>query len=168
MHCENVWFVGVNPALKIPEGLQKAQIKTESVSDWDEEMKRKVLLLDPNAEVELSPNDAESYEYLLFGGILGDIPSQDRTSFLRAMGFTTRHLGPIQMTTDTAVLVSQQVLENRLPLSEINYIDSPEIMLSKKESVIMEGFRYIVKDGKPILPPGMIQHLKETNNESLF
>ncbi|KAJ9119769.1 hypothetical protein QFC22_003479 [Naganishia vaughanmartiniae] len=63
----------------------------------------KVCLLDPKAERVLSPEDGEPgvFEYFLFGGILGDDPPRDRTGELRRMGFETRHLGSVQMTTDT-------------------------------------------------------------------
>lgn len=37
----------------------------------------------------------------------------DRTSELRKKGFTGRRLGPIQMTTDTAVRVTRMVVEEQ-------------------------------------------------------
>ena len=40
----------------------------------------------------------------------GDDPPRDRTSELRALGFPSRHLGPIQMTTDTALGVAKRVV----------------------------------------------------------
>lgn len=63
----------------------------------------KVCLLDPRAERVLSPSDGApgKFEYFLFGGILGDDPPRDRTGELRKLGFETRHLGSVQMTTDT-------------------------------------------------------------------
>ncbi len=94
---ENFILSGLNPKLK-----NKFDIKTyeQSVEHWDID-NSKVLLLDPKATRELTAEDAKHYEYLLFGGILGDDPPQDRTGILRNMGFETRHLGPKQMTTDT-------------------------------------------------------------------
>ena len=44
---------------------------------------------------------------------LGDDPPRDRTAELRALGFPTRHLGPVQMTTDTALGVTKRVVEDR-------------------------------------------------------
>lgn len=63
----------------------------------------KVCLLDPRAPRVLSPADGAPgvFEYFLFGGILGDDPPRDRTGELRKLGFETRHLGSVQMTTDT-------------------------------------------------------------------
>ena len=39
--------------------------------------------------------------------MVGDDPPRDRTSELRSLGFPSRRLGPVQMTTDTALGVSQ-------------------------------------------------------------
>ena len=52
----------------------------------------------------------------------GDDPPRDRTSELRAHGFPTRHLGPVQMTTDTALGVTKLVVADRVPLNKIPYI----------------------------------------------
>jgi ribosome biogenesis SPOUT family RNA methylase Rps3 len=41
---------------------------------------------------------------------IGDDPPRDRTSELRKLGFPTRHLGSVQMTTDTAVGVTKLVV----------------------------------------------------------
>jgi hypothetical protein len=43
----------------------------------------------------------------------GDDPPRDRTAELRALGFPTRHLGPVQMTTDTALGVAKRVVVDR-------------------------------------------------------
>merc|ERR1712226_906731 len=107
------------------------------------------------------------FDALVFGGILGNVieqedgtySSDDRTAELRRLGFEhRRHLGPMQMTTDTAVLVSHMVLEEARPLAEIPFIDSPEIegdaaaagdapVGSASDSVSMDGFRYVARRG---------------------
>ncbi|KAI0324619.1 DUF431-domain-containing protein [Cubamyces sp. BRFM 1775] len=126
----------------------------------------KVCLLDPKAEKELSPEDGDGrFEWFLFGGILGDDPPRDRTGELRVLGFPGRHLGPVQMTTDTALGVTKIVVQDKKCLSEIPFLDHPTIAFNAKESVEMP-FRYI-SDGKdPILPPGMREHLHEDLNRS--
>ncbi|WVQ83804.1 hypothetical protein IAT38_005948 [Cryptococcus sp. DSM 104549] len=120
----------------------------------------RVCLLDPRAEKELSPGDAELFDVFLYGGILGDDPPRDRTGELRKLGFEGRHLGEKQMTTDTAVGVTKIVVEDGVKLNEIPYVDFPTISFNKVESIEMP-FRYVTDEkGEPILPPGMREHLK--------
>ncbi|KAI0062485.1 DUF431-domain-containing protein [Artomyces pyxidatus] len=126
----------------------------------------KVCLLDPKAEKELAPEDGDGrFAWFLFGGIAGDDPPRDRTSELRGLGFPTRHLGPIQMTTDTALGVTKIIVEDKVRLSDIPYIDHPTIRFNARESVEMP-FRYIADGKEPRLPPGMKEHLHEDLNQS--
>jgi len=76
----------------------------------------------------------------------------DRTSELRAKGFEGRRLGPVQMTTDTAVRVTRLVVQEGKTLDTIGYVDHPEFRFSRNESTQMP-FRYVKgEDGKPVLP----------------
>ena len=59
----------------------------------------------------LNPKDAETFDFLIFGGILGDHPPQDRAKDMREQFSNVRQLGTIQMTTDTALLVSREIME---------------------------------------------------------
>jgi len=102
---------------------------------------------------------------VFFSGILGDDPPRDRTSELRILGFPTRNLGPVQMTTDTAVGVTKLVVQDKIPLSNIPYKDFPTIVFNRKESVEMP-FRYINDNGEPCLPPGMRKLLQKDLNKS--
>lgn len=128
--------------------------------DWS-----RVCLLDMKAEKPLAPVDASKFDLVVFGGILGNVlreedgsySSDDRTAELRDnLGFAhRRHLGTLQMTTDTALLVSKLVLQDQIPLEGIPFIDEPEIDVSEPttgggsknggygEITQMEGFRYI-------------------------
>ena len=46
-------------------------------------------------------------------GGAGDDPPRDRTGELRVLGFPTRHLGPVQMTTDTALGVTKMIVQDK-------------------------------------------------------
>jgi ribosome biogenesis SPOUT family RNA methylase Rps3 len=160
----NFYLTHLNLKTNFPEELKNAHIDDKSVEFWPSEVQKRIILLDPSSDIELQPKDAENFDFLLFGGILGDDPPQDRTRLLRRLGFDTRNLGPVQMTTDTAVLVARQVLEFQKPLNSLEFIDKPEIRLGKKDTVELP-FRYLVKDGHPVLPDGLLDHLK---NEEMF
>ncbi|KAI6038666.1 SAM-dependent RNA methyltransferase [Pisolithus marmoratus] len=125
----------------------------------------RVCLLDPKADRPLQPGDKDEFGWFLFGGILGDDPPRDRTSELRRLGFPSRHLGPVQMTTDTALAVTKRVVDDGVPLDEIPYIDFPTIRFNAHESVEMP-FRYIREGSEPLLPPGMRDLLHEDLNKS--
>mmetsp|Transcript_7705 Transcript_7705/g.11651 ORF Transcript_7705/g.11651 Transcript_7705/m.11651 type:complete len:277 (-) Transcript_7705:547-1377(-) len=158
-----------------------------------------VILLDPLAEKPLSARPpvtspefvveksadkcSPSMTFLVFGGILGDHPMDGRTyaelsrNFLLRENFNPtyhleyRHLGALQMTTDTAVLVSALVYLRRMSLDSLEYVDEPKIRLSSVERVTMRGFRYLgssnVHDqqhseivASALLPLGMLDLLK--------
>ncbi|KAJ9102932.1 hypothetical protein QFC20_004898 [Naganishia adeliensis] len=126
-------------------------------------------LTDPNLQKRvLSPSDGApgKFEYFLFGGILGDDPPRDRTGELRKLGFETRHLGSVQMTTDTALGVTKLIIDDKIPLDEIPYVDHPTIRFNATESVEMP-FRYIKgPDGEPVLPAGMKELLQSDLNKT--
>ena len=128
--------------------------------------KDKVCLLDPKAPYAVSigdaglvesdkPSDAGGpFEYFLYGGILGDDPPRDRTSSLRQLGFPSRHLGGVQMTTDTALGVTKRCVEDGLLLQlddtkqqeqqwrdtakakgTLEWVNHPELNFGRGESV---------------------------------
>jgi ribosome biogenesis SPOUT family RNA methylase Rps3 len=64
----------VPKSLKLPENLQAVQdlnIEHRSIETIYADRKDKVCLLDPSASKELSPEDGETFQIFLFGGILG-------------------------------------------------------------------------------------------------
>ncbi|KAG0140839.1 hypothetical protein CROQUDRAFT_328233 [Cronartium quercuum f. sp. fusiforme G11] len=120
-----------------------------------------VCLLDPRAEQAIGPSDALRFRWFLFGGILGDDPPQDRTAQLRKFGFPSRHLGPVQMTTDTAVAVTKRVIEDGKKLDKLLWTDRPTITFGPHESVEMP-FRYLADEaGEPIMPKGMKELIRK-------
>ncbi|PSR97636.1 SAM-dependent RNA methyltransferase [Coniella lustricola] len=148
----------ISPDFKVPSALRaipKFTATQSSVEDIYAANKDTVCLLDPAAEKDLSPEDAQQFSVFLFGGILGDDPPRDRTSELRKKGFPGRRLGPVQMTTDTAVRVTRIVIQQQIPVNEIAYLDHPDLKINDHESTQMP-FRYVKgEDGTPIMPKGM-------------
>ncbi|KAJ5086366.1 hypothetical protein NUU61_007673 [Penicillium alfredii] len=165
-HARGVRFLlsSVPASLQMPADLaatQGLEVEQRSVEEIFADRKDKVCLLDPAAEVELSPADGDHFEVFLFGGILGDDPPRDRTSELRKKGYTGRRLGPKQMTTDTAVRVTRMVVQEKVPLEQIPYVDYPELLINEHERTEMP-FRYVTDStGKPIMPDGMADLIKQ-------
>ncbi|CAA9989999.1 SAM-dependent RNA methyltransferase, putative [Plasmodium knowlesi strain H] len=130
---------------------------------------KKICLLDMKAKEILTCKDRENLDYLLFGGILGNVPSDDRTSILRKCQFViSRNLGDMQMTTNTAVLVCHIILENQVEFKDIPFVDNPEIPLrNQKESMVLP-FRFVSKSfftgldedrHIPVLPSNFTEYL---------
>ncbi|KAI0842695.1 DUF431-domain-containing protein [Hypoxylon sp. FL0890] len=156
---------------KVPEKLSQIQAFKAEQRGVEEiyggEKKERVCLLDPQAEKDLNPDDKREFDVFLFGGILGDDPPRDRTSELRKKGFKGRRLGPVQMTTDTAVRVTRMVIEEQFTLNKIPYVDFPELKFNEHESTQMP-FRYVTdKEGKPIMPEGMVDLIKKDADKSI-
>ncbi|KAJ9150046.1 DUF431-domain-containing protein [Coniochaeta hoffmannii] len=155
---------------KVPERLAAVpafEPTTKGVEEIYAADKSRVCLLDPAAKKDLSPEDGETFDVFLFGGILGDDPPRDRTSELRKKGFEGRRLGPVQMTTDTAVRVTRLVVEQKIPVAEIPYLDFPELRFNEHESTEMP-FRYVKgEDGKPIMPEGMVELIKKDADKAI-
>ncbi|CUM63484.1 uncharacterized protein PRCAT00001060001 [Priceomyces carsonii] len=156
----------------IPERLLKAGLcwTTEECINIDKGIldKARVCLLDPAADVDLTPGDSSKFDYFVFGGILGSHPRIDRTGILRKkFGFEGRRLGELQMTTDTAVRTTQRIIDNKIDFKDIKFIDNPEIRYNKHEATEMP-FRYILRDdGTPILPEGMLELIKHDAEQSI-
>ena len=125
--------------------------------------KQEICLLDMDAKTTLTTKDKTNFKYFLFGGILGDNPRKHRTQTLKSKIKTkTRNLSQRQMSTDTAVYVTHKILKGK-KLEQLKFTDELEIVLDENkgatESVILP-FRYVVEKNKVILPPGLIDYLK--------
>ncbi|KAF1921703.1 SAM-dependent RNA methyltransferase [Ampelomyces quisqualis] len=160
----------VPASLKLPEDLQHApglNVETRGIEEIYAHNKDRVCLLDPAASKDLCPDDGDTFDIFLFGGILGDDPPRDRTSELRKKGYQGRRLGPLQMTTDTAVRVTRIVVQDRIPVDKIPFVDHPELKINKNESTQMP-FRYVKgHDGSPIMPEGMVALIIRDSEKSL-
>jgi ribosome biogenesis SPOUT family RNA methylase Rps3 len=75
-HATGAQFLlsSVPTSLKLPENLQNAQglnVETRGIEEIYADKKDRVCLLDPAASKDLSPEDGDTFDIFLFGGILG-------------------------------------------------------------------------------------------------
>ncbi len=134
---------------------QFGEVESKSVLDLDLD---KACFLDPEAKKELSPED--KFDYLVFGGILGDYPPRQRTAeWLAGQKVETRNLGKEQMATDTAVYVAKRIIEGKR-LNELKFLDTLHLATGKGEEVILP-YRYVLEKGKPVLAKGFLQFVKK-------
>ena len=119
-----------------------------------------VCFLDPSSKKELSPEDKNKFDYLVFGGILGDYPPRQRTAeWLTGQKVETRNLGTKQMATDAAVYVAKRIIEGKR-LNELKFLDTLHLATGKGEEVILP-YRYVLEKGKPVLAKGFLQFVKK-------
>ena len=124
---------------------------------------RRVCLLDFHAPL-LKSSDAKNFDFFVFGGILGDYPRKKRTKRLLRGQFhcAVRSLGEVQMSTDTAVIVAMLILKGKR-FEDLSFIDKPCFILQKgifEESLVLP-YRYLSKNGKAVLAPGLLNYLKK-------
>ena len=89
----------------------------------------------------MEPADKNKFDVFIFGGILGDHPPRDRTKVLRDLGFELRGLGKIQLSTDTAVLMTNMILEAGFNFEDIPTIEDPEVV-NEKQTVLIYIYIY--------------------------
>lgn len=149
---ENLWFTNTNSSRLAKFG----KIVPESVTTMH---LKNACLLDLAASVLLEPKEAKTFDYYIFGGILGDHPAAGRTKLLaeKINWAQSRNLGPDQFSTDTAVLVTKKIIKGT-PLQKIKFINQIEVDTKFGESVILP-YKYVVEDEKPVVAPGLIEML---------
>jgi len=105
----------------------------------------KICLLDMRGESILRSGEVKIFDAYLFGGILGDHPPRDRTFTLREQFKNRRRLHTTQMSTDTALLVTQMIVEENWEFEKIPFVENPELVNPEDvtSSVSMEGFVYV-------------------------
>lgn len=154
---ENLWFTNVKKdGYKLVEF---GQIFKKSVKDIK---LKNACILDPESDVQLTPENSKPFEFIIFGGILGDNPPKKRTEIELSRfvkNAKTFNLGKEQMSTDNAVYVVKQIIEGR-NLIDLKFQDEIEIDINDIESTILP-YRYAIVDGKPLISPELIDFLKK-------
>ena len=142
------------------EQLKKfGEVYKESVTELNFE---NVCILDPIAEQTMTTKDCKKFDYLIFGGILGDYPMRARTkSDLsdKIPQAELRNIGQKQMSTNTAVYVVHEIAKGKT-MKDFDFQDKLIIPTGKNEEVILP-FRYIKINEKVMIPDGLIEHIKK-------
>lgn len=105
-HASGAQFLlsSVPTSLKLPANLEGAKgltVETRGIEEIYADKKEKVCLLDPAAAKDLSPEDGDTFDIFLFGGILGKHAASDG---LR------RHADSVQVTIHPGVCDTASVL----------------------------------------------------------
>ena len=158
---ENIWFTNIKNK-KDRKKLEKlGRVSSESIKDININFKN-ACILDPEAEKTLLPQ--ESFDYYIFGGILGDYPPKKRTKeeltkFLPDI--KARKIGKEQMSTDNAVYTVKQIAENKKKLSQLRFKDKISVKINEFESVELP-YRYNLDEkGRIFMSPKIIEYLKK-------
>lgn len=126
---------------------------------------KRLLALDPRAPRPLRTEDFEAFDVVVIGGILGFEELDGRTErfVTKAQGLEARHLGPLQLPIDMAVLVTNLVrLGQRL--EDIELTTLLEVDLGPGRSVELP-YAYPVVDGQVVVTPGLVEHLRREGLE---
>lgn len=119
----------------------------------------KMCVLDPEVEKTLSTEDAKVFDFLVFGGILGDNPPRKRTKEeLILEGVERRNIGKEQFPTDNAIYVCKQIIDGKR-MQDLKFQDEAEIDIAPGESVILP-FRYVLINGKPLISEQLLKYIK--------
>jgi len=121
---------------------------------------KRVCVLDPAAEKTLNPSDKEKFDYLVFGGILGDNPPRARTKEeLEMPGADRRNIGKEQFPTDNAVAVCKRIIDGT-PMDRLEFMENISIGIAPGEAIDFP-FKYLVVNGKPLISEELINYLKK-------
>jgi ribosome biogenesis SPOUT family RNA methylase Rps3 len=127
---------------------------------------KRLCLLDSDAKKTLCPYDADKFDFLIFGGILGDYPPKARTKeLLGDLECEKRNLLKEQMSTDNAVYTTKKIISG-VRINKMKFKDGTEIKINKIESTILP-YRYAIVNGKPLISEKLMRYLKRRNLKSI-
>jgi len=158
---DSIWFTNIKR--KDKKKIEKmGNIFDKSVKNIALNLKR-VCILDPESDETLKPEDADKFDYFIFGGILGDDPPRKRTGpeLTRFMkGCAIRNIGKEQMSTDNAVYTVKKIIIDKNKFEDLKFQDGIEIKKNDIESFILP-YRYNLVNGKPYISDKLISFLKK-------
>ena len=124
-----------------------------------------ICVLSQYSKKTLKIKDKNKFQYLVFGGILGDNPAKKRTETIikklknKKVKFETRNLGNKQMPTDVAVFVTKNILDGK-NLNQLKFVDEIEVEINDNESVNLP-FRYVINGNKLVINQKLVDYLRK-------
>ncbi|MFH1786327.1 MAG: hypothetical protein ABH829_01585 [archaeon] len=121
----------------------------------------KVIVLDPQTDKLLSPDDFKLADKIVIGGILGDAMPRGRTKDLitSKLNGIPRSIGQYQLSIDGACFMAKKVADGA-KLEDVLLSNKPEIEFSENESITLD-YAIPVFEGKPVLTPGLLEYLRK-------
>ena len=131
----------------------------------------RLIILDPQAEEELKPEDLPGRDGIVVGGILGSHPPLGRTKKLlsdRLPQAVKRNIGRYQFSIDGSVYIALQIIRGK-KLRDIPFTVGVTIKrkLGLVEHEIHLPYAYPLVDGKPLLSEELIELLVGSSNYTI-
>jgi len=156
---DNLWFTNIKDESKNAKELENyGKVIKDSVTTLN---LKNACILDPETPKVLEPEEAKSFDYFIFGGILGDYPPRKRTTpelTSKIKGVEVRNLGKEQLSTDNAVVVTQMIVQGT-PFNKIKFQKNLTIQINKIESTELP-YSYPIINGKPQISQELVKYLK--------
>ncbi len=140
-------------------------VKRESIIDLISSGRissNKVIILDPNSNKQLSPNDFQNNtNFIVIGGILGDYPPKKRTTKLISSNLPQcrkRSLGPYQFSIDGAAYMALQVFNGK-SLNEIPIQIGLKINVNIYHEIYLP-YAYPIANEMPLISEKLVKYLK--------
>jgi ribosome biogenesis SPOUT family RNA methylase Rps3 len=120
----------------------------------------KIIILDPLADLTLTPEEASNH-MLVIGGILGDDPPRGRTfKYITSKlpNCKARNLGKKQFSIDGAIYIAKLINEGK-KLEEIPTMENLVIKVDEFHEIILP-YVYPLVNNKPLISDELIEYLK--------
>ena len=120
----------------------------------------KIIILDPLADLTLTPEEASNH-MLVIGGILGDDPPRGRTfKYITSKlpNCKARNLGKKQFSIDGAIYIAKLINEGK-KLEEIPIMENLVIKVDEFHEIILP-YVYPLVNNKPLISDELIEYLK--------
>ncbi len=121
----------------------------------------RILVLDPKANDELTPNDFRDIDFIVIGGIMGDHPPKGRTYKLltrKIPGCRARNIGKDQFSVDGAIYMAMMVSKG-YTLKEISVKVGLEIKVNEYLTIELP-YAYPLVNGRPLISEELVEYLK--------